>query len=70
MLATNRPADIDFAVLDRVDEMVELPLPTITERKALVRLYFRLFIEEATSKIEVGWGDPSPTRLMPSPFPI
>ena len=70
MLATNRPADIDFAVLDRVDEMVELPLPTITERKALVRLYFRLFIEEAESKIKVGGADPTLTGDPRVTFPI
>ena len=27
VLATNRPADIDKAVLDRLDEMIEFPLP-------------------------------------------
>ena len=34
MLATNRPADLDAAVIDRVDEMVEFPLPELAERVA------------------------------------
>jgi len=40
VLATNRPADLDFAVVDRIDEMVEFPLPEFEERKKLLKLYF------------------------------
>jgi hypothetical protein len=34
VLATNRPADLDAAVIDRVDEMIEFPLPELAERAA------------------------------------
>lgn len=40
VLATNRPGDLDAAVLDRVDESVEIPLPGEAGRLALLRLYF------------------------------
>lgn len=44
VLATNRPADLDPAVVDRIDEMVEFPLPSFAERQQLVRLYFDLML--------------------------
>ncbi len=44
VLATNRPADLDFAVVDRVDEMVEFPLPEDAERTKLLRLYFDMYL--------------------------
>ena len=31
VLATNRPADLDPAVVDRIDEMIEFPLPSLEE---------------------------------------
>ena len=44
VLATNRPGDLDAAVVDRIDEMVEFPLPTLKERSALCRLYFDIML--------------------------
>mmetsp|Transcript_60949 Transcript_60949/g.170479 ORF Transcript_60949/g.170479 Transcript_60949/m.170479 type:complete len:849 (-) Transcript_60949:133-2679(-) len=44
VLATNRPHDLDSAVLDRVDESVEFGLPDVKERKGMVDLYFKMFI--------------------------
>ena len=46
VLATNRPADLDFAVVDRIDEMVEFPLPEFEERKKLLKLYFDMLFQE------------------------
>jgi ATPase family AAA domain-containing protein 3A/B len=40
VLATNRPADLDAAVIDRMDEMIEFPLPTFFERQKLLKLFF------------------------------
>uniref|UniRef100_A0A7S3JSF0 AAA+ ATPase domain-containing protein n=1 Tax=Aureoumbra lagunensis TaxID=44058 RepID=A0A7S3JSF0_9STRA len=40
VLATNRPADIDAAVLDRIDEVIQLPLPDSHCRAQLLQLYF------------------------------
>mmetsp|Transcript_40641 Transcript_40641/g.91683 ORF Transcript_40641/g.91683 Transcript_40641/m.91683 type:complete len:828 (+) Transcript_40641:49-2532(+) len=42
--ATNRPGDLDSAVLDRLDEAVEFGLPDIDARKAMVGLYYDMYI--------------------------
>ncbi|XP_063603284.1 ATPase family AAA domain-containing protein 3-B-like isoform X1 [Penaeus indicus] len=44
VLASNTPEVLDFAVVDRVHEPVEFPLPTLVERERLVRLYFEKYI--------------------------
>ncbi|KAK4306246.1 hypothetical protein Pmani_021912 [Petrolisthes manimaculis] len=44
VLASNTPEVLDFAVVDRVHEPVEFPLPTMGERERLVRLYFEKYI--------------------------
>jgi len=35
-LASNRPEDLDDAVLDRMDELVEFPLPGVGERATIL----------------------------------
>ena len=45
VLATNRPKDLDTAILDRVDEAIEFPLPGEDERLRLLKLYMRKYIE-------------------------
>ena len=37
VLASNRPEDLDDAVLDRMDELVEFPLPAAAERARILR---------------------------------
>merc|ERR1719343_73902 len=44
VIATNRPGDLDSAVLDRLDESVEFGLPDINARKAMIHLYFNMYI--------------------------
>ncbi|KAK7081805.1 protein of unknown function (DUF3523) [Halocaridina rubra] len=44
VLASNTPEVLDFAVVDRVHEPVEFPLPTKLERERLVRQYFEKYI--------------------------
>lgn len=44
VLASNTPEQFDWAVNDRLDEMVEFTLPGLEERERLVRLYFDKFI--------------------------
>lgn len=44
VLASNTPEVLDFAVVDRVHEPVEFPLPSLSERERLVRLYFEKYI--------------------------
>ena len=47
VLATNRPADLDPAVLDRMDEALEFPLPGPAERAAILQLYVDSYIAKA-----------------------
>lgn len=46
VLATNRPHDLDAAVLDRIDESVEFGLPELHAREDLVKLYFKKYITQ------------------------
>ena len=44
VIATNRPEDLDPAVLDRMDEAMEFGLPDLESRERIVRLYFEKLI--------------------------
>ncbi|XP_054272965.1 ATPase family AAA domain-containing protein 3A homolog [Macrosteles quadrilineatus] len=44
VLASNTPEQFDWAVNDRLDEMVEFNLPGLEERERLMRLYFDKFV--------------------------
>ncbi|KAF7836526.1 ATPase family AAA domain-containing protein 3-B [Senna tora] len=48
-LATNRPGDLDSAVADRIDEVLEFPLPGEEERFKLLKLYLDKYIVQAGS---------------------
>ncbi|KAF6148675.1 hypothetical protein GIB67_042634 [Kingdonia uniflora] len=45
-LATNRPGDLDSAVSDRIDEVLEFPLPGEEERFKLLKLYLDKYISK------------------------
>ncbi|KAJ7215201.1 hypothetical protein O6H91_Y473300 [Diphasiastrum complanatum] len=47
VLATNRPGDLDTAITDRIDEVLEFPLPEEGEREKLLRLYLDKYIAQA-----------------------
>ncbi|KAH7296222.1 hypothetical protein KP509_26G014200 [Ceratopteris richardii] len=47
VLATNRPSDLDSAVADRLDEVLEFPLPGEDERVKLLHLYLDKYIAQA-----------------------
>lgn len=49
VLATNQPEQLDWAVADRVDELVSFPLPSLEERKRMLELYFQKYIKEKPS---------------------
>lgn len=49
-LATNRPGDLDSAVADRIDEVLEFPLPGEDERYKLLKLYLDKYIAQAGSR--------------------
>ncbi|CAF4753242.1 unnamed protein product [Pieris macdunnoughi] len=44
VLASNTPHHLDSAVHDRIDALLEFPLPTSEERQRLLRLYFDAYI--------------------------
>ncbi|XP_017490005.1 PREDICTED: ATPase family AAA domain-containing protein 3-like, partial [Rhagoletis zephyria] len=51
VLASNTPEQFDWAINDRLDELIAFNLPTAAERERLVRLYFDKFIlEPSTSR--------------------
>ncbi|XP_021907877.1 ATPase family AAA domain-containing protein 3 isoform X2 [Carica papaya] len=55
VLATNRPGDLDSAITDRIDEVIEFPLPGEEERFNLLNLYLRKYLSnegENTSNIK------------------
>lgn len=47
VLATNRPADLDPAVIDRMDEALEFALPGANERKRILDIYFDKYVVKA-----------------------
>jgi len=65
VLASNTPEQLDFAVNDRIDEMVHFTLPGKDERERLVRLYFDEFIlqlvDKRTSRLKLAEFDYSQT---------
>ncbi|CAI9110782.1 OLC1v1010861C1 [Oldenlandia corymbosa var. corymbosa] len=44
VLATNRPRDLDSAIADRIDEVIEFPLPQEEERFKLLKLYLNKYL--------------------------
>jgi ATPase family AAA domain-containing protein 3A/B len=47
VLATNRPGDLDSAVLDRMDISLQISLPGLDQRIDLVKLYMRSYVLDA-----------------------
>ncbi|KAI3969849.1 hypothetical protein MKX01_038317 [Papaver californicum] len=45
VLATNRPGDLDSAITDRIDEVIEFPLPGEEERSKLLNLYLKKYLK-------------------------
>jgi len=57
VLATNRPGDLDSAVTDRIDEVIEFPLPGVEERYKLLKLYLNKYLSnEGGSNEESKWA--------------
>ncbi|XP_046370572.2 ATPase family AAA domain-containing protein 3-like [Haliotis rufescens] len=44
VLASNQPEQFDWAINDRLDEMVEFDVPSLEERERMVRHYFGLYV--------------------------
>ncbi|XP_062102407.1 uncharacterized protein LOC133812636 [Humulus lupulus] len=57
VLATNRPGDLDSAITDRIDEVIEFPLPGEEERFKLLKLYLNKYIYgEGEVEDSTKWG--------------
>merc|ERR1712070_990436 len=41
ILSTNRPGDLDSAVVDRIDETLQFGLPTLEQRTRLASMYYK-----------------------------
>ena len=67
ILATNRPADLDAAVIDRMDEAIEFALPGKQERKQILKMYVDSYIALAgTQEGALSIECPYLTNLSPS----
>lgn len=44
ILASNTPEQFDWAIQDRIDELIGFNIPTLSERERLVRLYFDKYV--------------------------
>lgn len=59
ILATNRPSDLDPAVMNRIDDTIEFPAPSVNERDQLLNLYCSKYLlenkntKEGTMKIDI-----------------
>lgn len=62
VLASNQPDQFDWAINDRIDEMMEFPVPGPEEREKMVKLYFLNCI---LSPPALGWF----RRAKPIPIP-
>lgn len=56
VLATNRPGDLDSAITDRIDEVIEFPLPGEEERFKLLKLYLNKYLCGEGDKTPSKWG--------------
>ncbi|CAA7410456.1 unnamed protein product [Spirodela intermedia] len=61
VLATNRPGDLDAAVTDRIDEVIEFPLPGEEERHLLLKLYLDKYL--AAPPLSSGWFRNKPQEV-------
>lgn len=72
VLASNQPEQFDWAINDRLDEMVEFQLPSIEERQRMVRQYFERFVlqpaAEGNKQKGIKGYFTDPTRLKVAEF--
>uniref|UniRef100_A0A671LXM7 AAA+ ATPase domain-containing protein n=1 Tax=Sinocyclocheilus anshuiensis TaxID=1608454 RepID=A0A671LXM7_9TELE len=56
VLASNQPEQFDWAINDRIDEIVNFMLPGLEERERLVRLYFDRYVLERLKLAQFDYG--------------
>jgi ATPase family AAA domain-containing protein 3A/B len=47
VLASNKPEQFDYAINDRLDEIVNFVLPSVEERKRMIYFYFDKYLLKA-----------------------
>ncbi|XP_078428538.1 uncharacterized protein LOC144700856 [Wolffia australiana] len=62
VLATNRPGDLDSAITDRIDEVIEFPLPGEEERFHLLKLYLDRYLAAVPPSPTFGFRLRSPPQ--------
>lgn len=64
VMATNQPDQLDWAINDRVDEMVKFGLPEETERETMIRQYYQMYVLDShkTGKFSI-FGGPKEIRV-------
>ena len=55
VVASNQPEQFDWAINDRIDEMVEFDVPSLEERIRMVRHYFEKFVLEPSADSRRYW---------------
>lgn len=54
ILATNHPEDLDPAVLSRIDQKIEIPLPGLEQREEMLKLYLDKYIKNGIFKLNIN----------------
>eukprot|EP00116_Pleurobrachia_bachei_P010573 sb/3470835/ len=57
MMASNRPDHLDWAITDRMDEMVQFGLPGLEEREKLFQLYYKKYISDLIDNGSIQWEE-------------
>lgn len=57
MMASNRPDHLDWAITDRMDEMVQFGLPALEEREKLFHLYYKQYIADLIDNGSIEWEE-------------
>ncbi|KAK8694680.1 hypothetical protein V6N13_072227 [Hibiscus sabdariffa] len=55
VLATNRPGDLDSAITDRINEVIEFPIPGEEERFQLLKLYLNKYLGGESDGTPSNW---------------
>ena len=50
VIVSNRPDHLDSAINDRLDEMVQFPLPGLEEREKLFQLYYKIYVSDLVER--------------------
>lgn len=70
VLATNRPGDLDSAVTDRIDDVIEFPLPGEEERYKLLNLYLNKYLSDGDTNTNAKWGPVFKIRKKPQSITV